>query len=482
MPAYFDLRFRLTALMATVLCVTVAISYELNRRAERQIFAQVEAQTEELTTALEIGMQSISRDDYLDDFIHEYRPAAESGQRIRHILITDAAGVITDSSLREVRGHRIALPPADRLVTNGDPLANPDDPTGLAATARTIVIPFQSAGKDGSKQKNYVVVVMSSQTLQETILRTSRNRLLATGVALVLSLAVAVGLVWRFTSPLNRLAQATRRVATGDLTFQLNLNRKDEIGQLAARFDVMIEQLREKKELETRLNQAERAAVIGRLASGVAHEIRNPLNFINLTMDHVRKRFAPPDAAGREVFERLIGSVKDEIARLNSLVTNVLRFGRPAQVTPRKISLAACVRGIFHIVQAQADDQNVFLHCIDESDGAEVEADAELLKSCFSNLAINAIQAMPQGGTLTFTVRRADGRQIVTVRDTGVGIPADKLDRVFDPYYSTKETGIGLGLAVTQKIIEEHGGEIAVASVPGEGTTFSVTLPETRMN
>jgi signal transduction histidine kinase len=474
MPVYFDLRFRLTALMAVVLCVTVAVLFELNRRAERQIFAQVEQQTEQLTKAVELGIQSISTSDYLDEFIRSRHLSAEQTRNIRRILIVDSTGKITDSTERTERGRRITLPSGMGLVSEGDPM----DPTSGNMT-RTIVIPFQAAGKNGP-ELNHVVVVLSSRTLTETVAATSRNRLLATGGALVIALLVAVALVWRFTAPINRLALATRRVATGDLTVRLNLTRKDEIGQLADRFDQMVMQLQEMKELEERLNQAERAAVIGRLASGIAHEIRNPLNFINLTVDHIRKRFAPKEDANRETFERLTLSVKDEIARLNTLVTNVLRFGRPAQITPKKIRLAELIEGVFQVIRAQADEQQVRLHCADETGGVPIEADAELLKSCFSNLAINAVQAMPGGGSLIFRVADGFDHQSVTVSDTGTGIPEDSLEKIFDPYFSTKEAGIGLGLAVTRKIVEDHDGEISVASTRGKGTTFTVRLPKTQ--
>lgn len=472
MPVYFDLRFRLTALMAVVLCVTVAVLFELNRRGERQISTQIEQQTEQLTKAVELGFLSISTSDYLDEFIKSRHLSAEQTRDIRRILIVDSTGKITDSTTRAERGRRITLPSSLGLVSEGDPM----DPSSGKMT-RTFVIPFQAAGKNGT-ELDHVVVVLSSRTLTETVAATSRNRLLATGFALVVALLVAVALVWRFTAPINRLALATRRVATGDLTVRLNLARKDEIGQLAERFDQMVAQLQEMKELEERLNQAERAAVIGRLASGIAHEIRNPLNFINLTVDHIRKRFAPKEDASRETFERLTRSVKDEIARLNTLVTNVLRFGRPAQITPKKIRLAELIDSVFQVIRTQADEQQVRLHCADETSGATIEADAELLKSCFSNLAINAVQAMPGGGSLIFRIDDQADHQTITVSDTGTGIPEENLEQIFDPYFSTKEAGIGLGLAVTRKIIEDHDGEISVASTRGKGTTFVVKLPK----
>jgi len=474
MPRYLDLRFRLAALLSIVIIGMVAVLYELNRRAERQILAQVEAQTAQLTTALEVGLQSISTSDYLDDFIRSRRLTPSQLQRIRRIAIVDANGLVTDSTLRAERGQRLALPTDESLVQEGDPLAANTTENSLA---RTVFIPFQALGKDGAPERNYVVVTISAQTLAETIATTSRQRLLATGAALLVALVVAVALVWRFTQPIGDLVTATRRIEAGDLTVQLRLNRRDEIGLLAARFNAMVVRLREVRELEERLNQAERAAVVGRLASGIAHEIRNPLNFINLTMDHIRTRYAPSDAAERATFERLTAAVKDEIARLNTLVTNVLRIGRPATLSLRPVRLGELIAAVLDVVRSKAEAQQVSLTCVDETGGMPIEADADSLKSCFSNLVINAIEAMPHGGELHLSITPTATGQAVQVRDSGLGIAPNDLEHIFDPYFSTKDTGIGLGLAVTRQIILDHGGTITVESTPGQGTTFTVTLP-----
>ncbi len=477
MPRYLDLRFRLVMLLSIVIIGMVAVLYELNRRAERQILAQVEAQTAQLTTALELGLQSISTSDYLDDFIRSRRLTPNQLQRIRRIAIVDANGLVTDSTSRAERGQRIAPPADETLVTEGDPLVAPQAENGLA---RTIFIPFQALGKDGAPERNYVVVTISAQTLADTIALTSRQRLWATGAALLAALAVAVALVWRFTQPIGELVAATRRIEAGDLTVQLRLSRRDEIGLLATRFNAMAARLREVRELEERLKQAERAAVVGRLASGIAHEIRNPLNCINLTIDHIRARYAPDEASERATFERLTGTVKDEIARLNTLVTNVLRVGRPATLALRPVKLGELIAAVLNVVQSKAEAQQVTLQCEDTTQGRSIEADADSLKSCFSNLVINAIEAMPNGGVLRVRIAETAQGQSVEISDTGPGIAPDDLAHIFDPYFSTKDTGIGLGLAVTRQIMLDHGGAIDARSEPGQGATFTLQLPYRR--
>lgn len=478
MRVYLGLRFRLMLVMTILLVVTAIVLYELNRRATVQITHQVEAQTTELTAAVAIGLQSISSPDSLEVICARQLPTGY--ERIKHILLTDHNGKVTDSMHgRDVNRH-IQLPQSPFPLLSGDPLAPFEQPSDheLKEQEQSIFIPFISAGASGSRETNYLVVVMSSHKLSDALSTTARIRLVATVLVLTLGLLVSAELVWRFTSPIGLLVRAAQRVADGDLYFNIGLKRRDEIGQLIVNFDRMIDQLREKRGLEERLHHAERAAVIGRLASGIAHEIRNPLNFINLTIDHVRTKFAPSEEKSRSTFERLLLSVKEEIARLNSLVNNVLRFGRPARLTLKRTRLATILENVRTLVHPQAQEQNVQVELQDLTQGAEIMVDAELLNSCFSNLAINAIQAMPQGGELSLTISREDDTQVVQVRDTGEGIPRDKLDQIFEPYYSTKETGIGLGLAVTRKLIEEHHGKITVQSQVGQGTTFMVRLPE----
>lgn len=475
MPFYSGLRFRLMALMATLLLVTVTVLYELNRRSEQLIREQVSGYLTELTAAIEIGLKSINSADYLEDLRQRHLPE-DRYHRVKHLMITDPKGLVTDAANRSEVGRRIRLPAPDSSLMVASDVLEDEDPHP-EESKRAVFIPFYVASTDMKPEINYVVVVLSSRSLDEILAQTSRTRLLATMVVLTVGLVISLELVWRFTTPLKLLMRASERVAAGDLNFHIGLARRDEIGQLVVQFDDMVAQLRDKQALEERLNQAERAAVIGRLASGIAHEIRNPLNFMNLTVDHVRTRFAPAEEISARMFDHLLLSVKEEIARLNSLVTNVLRYGRPTRLMRKPARLADLLEAVIRVVRNLAEEQGVELCLTDETDGSEISMDVELMNSCFSNLALNAVQAMPTGGTLRMVIRRIQAGQAVTVSDTGTGIPPDALDRIFEPYFTTKETGIGLGLAVTRKFIEEHQGRISVTSVMGDGTTFTVWLP-----
>jgi signal transduction histidine kinase len=277
------------------------------------------------------------------------------------------------------------------------------------------------------------------------------------------------------------LSDAARRVAAGDFDFRVHAaSRRDEIGALAARFNEMIGGLGRTRELEAQLHQAEQSAVVGRLASAIAHEIRNPLNYINLTLDHLRTAFAPVDVKKRETFERLAVQLKVEVARINTRISEFLNYSRPSRLELRPLDLRALIEDALRIIEAEAAEHNIQTRIEQAGHVPPVLGDAESLRSVFTNLVINGVQAIDgQGGSLTIRLApELAGRSArVEITDTGRGIAPDHLAKVFEPYFSTKETGTGLGLAIVKKAVEDHGGTISVKSTPIEGTTFTITLP-----
>jgi signal transduction histidine kinase len=242
----------------------------------------------------------------------------------------------------------------------------------------------------------------------------------------------------------------------------------------------MISGLKAKRELEEKLRHAEREAVIGRLTQSVAHEIRNPLNVINLSIDLVRTRYAPDDEQKRVQFHTILSSIKDELNRLKHLVNDLLDYGRPAQLAVQTLDLRDLVKETVAMVEPQASEQGVDIAVDFDGEPAEIRGDRERLKSCFSNIAINAVQAMPAGGHLSASVRKMNGHVEVSISDTGVGLKPEHREKIFEPYFSTKQTGFGLGLAITKKVVDEHSGTIEVQSEPDQGTTFTVRLPKSR--
>ena len=177
---------------------------------------------------------------------------------------------------------------------------------------------------------------------------------------------------------------------------------------------------------------------------------------------------------------RILSSIRDEVARLKRLVSDLLNYGRPARLAVETVDLSKLVAETIELVRPQADDQGVDVKVEGDGGPAEILGDRGRLKSCFSNLAINALQAMPDGGQLRARIAKLNGEIEVTFKDTGVGITEEALGKIFEPYFSTKQAGFGLGLAVTKAVVDEHHGSIEVESAPKQGTTFTVRLPVAR--
>jgi len=311
--------------------------------------------------------------------------------------------------------------------------------------------------------------------------RQSRQSQLYTLAVLLATTCLTAIVVWRFTRPIKSLSVGARRVAGGDFSFRVPTSgRQDEMGELTEQFNEMTVKLGRTRELETKLHEAEKAAVVGRLASAIAHEIRNPLNYINLTLDHLRANFAPNDATRQEKFAALTAQLKSEVARINTHVTEFLNYSRPAKLELQPVDLYAVARDALSLVEPQAASSNVETHIDKRGEIPAIMADPESLRSALTNLIINGLQATDgTGGQISIVLSSEDRgqRARIEISDNGRGIAPEDISKVFEPYYSTKETGTGLGLAIVRKAVDDHHGTISVRSKVGEGTTFTITLP-----
>ncbi len=456
---------------AMVLLITIALQV-INQRLERRITISAEEQFDEVNRAIDIALNWFPSGKYLDELVQIKGLAVTPHNTIHYITVINENRDVIDSTDqrdldKQLRPDIAALPPMRR----NDPKASGSDHESK------IEFPVQT-----DIGKRTVIVVVSLQRLSQAVNDVGRLRLLVTAIIGLLSLLITAFFSSRFTRPVTELARAAQRVTAGDLEFQVQAMQRNEVGTLSRTFNEMIVGLRRNRELEDQLQRAERSAVVGRFASGIAHEIRNPLNFMNLSIDHLQARFIAPPRSNHEAESvrheaaNILGLIKDEIGRLNRLVSDFLSYGRPAKLKMKEIDSRTLLEEVIGLVHTQADQQGVKLNLRIPSK-AQFEADAEQIKTCFSNLIINAVQAMPDGGELNIAVAYNGAMLQFEFQDTGHGIDANPIEQIFEPYYSTKETGIGLGLPLTKKLIEDHGGEIKVRSEIDQGTTFTVTLP-----
>lgn len=487
-------RGKLLLTLAFLLVTTIGVQFYLNYRTENENTNQREMQVKALVAGIVLGFNGMQiKDDRLKEFVKKEGSRffdEKTSELLKDIVIIDSDWEVYDSysdkylPIENAKGEYINqklkdlsdLPPlveAFRLGEDSKQFPNANLPVSAETDEEAHAIPIET-----NQGRYYVMVIL--KTNRSGALSKAIQPLFFTLLIFLVSTAIAIVLIWRFTRPIANLSKAARRVAAGDLNVRVeDANRSDEIGELATQFNVMTAELGKSHELEAQLQQAEKSAVVGRLASAIAHEIRNPLNYINLTLDHLRAKFAPEELSQREDFEKLTSQLKTEVARINLQISDFLRYSRPVKLDIQPTDIRKIIDDSLRLVEPQAEDQNIKISVVQRGDVPKIKGDAEILRSVFNNLFINAAQAMEAiGGNLSVILSAVDEFVKIEINDTGVGIPEENLDKIFEPYFSTKETGTGLGLAIVKKIVDDHSGFIEVESTINEGTTFAVKLPK----
>lgn len=488
-------RGQLVVILAVLLVATLGVQYYLNLVAQQENEALREAQSQALVAGITLGFSSIPLKGLrVADLVNAEDQTyfdESTRQRIKDIIIVDNQWRITDSldeehlptldendkPVYQKLADLTDLPPimeASRLGADIVHFPNPKASTGAGDPDEAHAVPLET-----SQGRWYVIVSLRNEKHQNAF-RAARPLVYTLGVLLVSSL-ITLLLVWRFTRPIADLSAAARHIAEGDLGVRVPVtNRNDEMGRLAANFNEMSSELEKKAELEAQLQQAEKSAVVGRLGSAIAHEIRNPLNYINLTLDHLRTKYAPVEAADKEKFEKLTSQLKAEVARIDQQISDFLNYSRPAKADLRPVDPRKVIEDSLRLIEPEAEEKDITIGVVEHENVPQILADPEFLRSVFNNLFINALQSMEtHGGHLGIKITPDETGNCVNfeISDTGVGIPQENLEKIFEPYFSTKETGTGLGLAIVQKIVESHNGMIDLRSEEGNGTTFTVKLP-----
>jgi two-component system, sporulation sensor kinase E len=240
---------------------------------------------------------------------------------------------------------------------------------------------------------------------------------------------------------------------------------------------VHMEDITEKRRRDAQLRRAESLASLTTLAAGVAHEIKNPLGSISIHIQLIRKALQGKGKVPTAFLERHLGVVNEEIDRLNKIVVDFLFAVRPMDVQLRDGDPGELVASIADFIRPEAERAGVMVELSAAEGLPRVALDERLMKQALLNLVKNALAAMPGGGKLRLAALRVEDEVRLTVEDSGVGISEEDLPKIFEPYFTTKENGTGLGLTITFKIVREHDGEITVTSRPGQGSCFTISLP-----
>jgi signal transduction histidine kinase len=283
----------------------------------------------------------------------------------------------------------------------------------------------------------------------------------------------------RVTIPPEEVPQLWLRLASVAVVGYLTRRLAEVNGAEARRAQATAEQLAEAnrnlQEAEAAVRRSERLAALGQLSAGLAHELRNPLGTIRASAEILLKNVPEGNDTARE----LAGFISSEVDRTNSLVTRFLEFARPLELQPQRAELADVIDRSIAQVERHQPRYDVTIYRNYSPDVRPFPLDAELLERVFYNLLLNAAQATPPGGEVTVKTRAIPDGVEISVIDRGLGIEPAQIENIFNPFFTTKKEGVGLGLPIVSKIVDLHGGKIAVESQPGKGSVFRVFLPAT---
>jgi two-component system, NtrC family, nitrogen regulation sensor histidine kinase NtrY len=330
-------------------------------------------------------------------------------------------------------------------------------------------------------RQNELLAVLLIGNSQRTVVTLQRHILwLAIGVAAI-GFLFGLFLSWwaaaRVTLPVRRLAVGAREVSDGNWNTRVAVRGNDEIGQLAQSFNRMTQELVDQRE---RLIQAERVAAWREVARRLAHELKNPLFPLQTTVENLQRASTQNPDQFEEVFRESTGILLAEIENLKTIVGRFSDFAKMPQPELGPVEINDVVRNVVKLFEAQFSAVGrppitPELHLGENL--PTIQADTTLLHRAIENLILNAMDAMPAGGILMMRTTQNDGNVDFEISDTGVGLTREEADRIFTPYYTTKQHGTGLGLAIVQAIVADHSGRISVESEMGVGTAFHVELP-----
>jgi two-component system, NtrC family, nitrogen regulation sensor histidine kinase NtrY len=294
----------------------------------------------------------------------------------------------------------------------------------------------------------------------------------ATGI--LFGIALSYWVSRQVTRPVRELVQGARRVALGEWNASVQASSKDELGELAGAFNTMTRQLMDQRD---RLVQAERVAAWRELARRLAHELKNPLFPLQITIENLQRAKEQAPEQFEEVFRESTGALLTQLANLKTIIGRFSDFAKMPQPQFENVDLNELIRETVRLFDAQfnAPGRPVIQAVLKLDAGLDcIQADPEQLRRALQNLMLNAIDAMPQGGSLILCTQKENRATRLEMSDTGQGLTSEECSRLFTPYYTTKQHGTGLGLAIVQSIISDHGARISVESEPGRGTTFQI--------
>lgn len=489
-------------IIIAILILTAAIgisSWRTLKMQRDQLVAAAEEKVVMLTDTIERSITNAMREGRSKDvqaIVQEVGKHAD----IEKVSIFDSEGRIRISSEPEERGKRLTSSPLKHymgFIEKNLPFVFEEEENGkkVHSIVKPILNRPQCYGCHDPRHKvNGFLHIDLSLAKAKAQIASIHRFVLFSAMLTVASLSFALWiLLSRLVSrPVSLLMETMGRVEKGDLGARVRVKSRDELGRLGESFNDMIRRLQEAKqaleaEHQRQLEQAEKMASLGQLALAIAHEVKNPLAGVSGAMQVLAEDYSLDDPK-REIIDEML----HQIRRLDKTVKDLLSYARPASPEPVPCQVSDLLERALFLIRQQVRESKVSI-MTDYAEGLPpIHADPQQIQQVFLNIALNAIQAMPDGGTLAVTTRAishqpsaisekpsigGNGWVEVVFSDTGHGIPPEDLKKVFQPFFTTKHRGTGLGLPICQRIVDQHGGTIHIESDVGKGTTVIVRLP-----
>ena len=464
-----------TLILVTMALVTfLAVEHERTSRYEaiaRRGLSVTEVLSIAVTDALlyqELGL--VTEEGLIDNYLEEVRE--RNRDLVRYVSVADSAGRVTHSSRWDLLGKQ-----SDRALTR-DAIGKPAPSEIRTLESGERVLEVRMPLNISTRFWGSLAIGFSLAPIDREVRAIARQAALVAIILMLGNSLLTAVYVDSLIRPVLDLNRTMKRAGVGDLAVRARGGRSDEVRELGEAFNRMMEELQQARHKEqaqqTQLAHTEKMAAVGTLAAGVAHEVNNPLAGILTCLEVLR---ADPDDG--EARDRYLPLVEDGIKRIEHTVMNLLDFSRQREIEARPTSLNERLRRVAELASYQARENRVETTLDLSPDDPVVLADGFQMEQLFLNLVLNAIQAMPEGGSLTLRTHRTGNRVAAEVADTGIGIPREIRDRVFDPFFTTRGVGqgTGLGLSVSYGIVTAHGGTIDFESEPGRGSVFRVCLP-----
>lgn len=461
------LKSKLILTMMMLFILSSLVLFLISQNAQKKLISEFEDNIDDLTKAIQVSVQKLTSDEKIDPKKMEEVIKNLKRKGINEISILSENRQIIASS----NPKKIGLTVTKRLKESDFLIKAELGQKGEDESVKEFNIPIII----GNENYGYINIVMHLDSLSKIQKRNFYIRLSSTLFIFLTGTIFIIFLANRYTNPIQEIVDATKKVANEELiTLPLDKTTSPELKELIINFNDMVKKLSERKMMERKIKEMEHLFQVGQISSAIAHEIKNPLNFMSLALGQIIEETKNSNV--KEDLLPLLKALEEEIKKLNSLITNFLDYGRPLKLKLEHFKFMTIFRDLCLVMQSSLSERKIFVN-IKGDETIEIIGDKEKLSACFLNLFLNSIEAMKDGGVITISVERREGKVFTKFSDTGSGIPESIRDKIFEPYFTSKDTGMGLGLAFTKKIILEHGGNIWLNNTSDKGTEFILELP-----